>query len=128
MSEGWKDWERRVAQHARDKGLPWDRRLRLGDNHDLLDIDGCLPMGHLVGCKSVRRGSSVGARLFDGMDQAQRAKKNAHTMYGVQADELIGWQILQRTGYPAGRAYAVTEYDDMLALVLELAGIREAAR
>src|SRR5260370_32431931 len=66
-------WERVVADYARDiYALPWDRAPLRG-TRDLLDIQGCLPAGFLVGCKGIRRGSSVGAKIRQAMCQCDRA-------------------------------------------------------
>lgn len=127
MSEAWKDWERRVVAHAQARGLPWERRLRLGDNHDLLDVDGCLPMGWLVGAKSIRRGVTVAQKISEGMDQCDRALINIgrpYDKYGrtghvlVDSGGIIPVQVMQRSGFPPGKAYVVTEYDYFLDLAV----------
>lgn len=127
MSESWKVWERTVVAHAQERGLPWERRLRLGDNHDLLDVDGCLPGGWLVGCKSIRRGVAFGAKISEAMDQADRALVNIgrpHTRDGhgrlrVDAGGIVPVQVMQRAGFPPGKAYVVTEYDYFLDLAVQ---------
>lgn len=126
MSESWKVWERTVAAHAQERGLPWDRRLRLGDNHDLLDLDGCLPMGWLVGAKSIKRGVPFGQKISDAMDQCDRAlinigrpaSRDGQGRVHVEAGGIIPVQVMQRSGYPAGKAYVVLEYDYFLDLAV----------
>lgn len=127
MSEAWKVWERTVVAHAQARGLPWERRLRLGDNHDLLDLDGCLPDGWLIGAKSIRRGVTAAQKISEAMDQADRAlinigrpyEKNGHGYYLVDSGGIIPVQVMQRSGYPPGKAYVVTEYDYFLDLAVE---------
>lgn len=126
MSEAWKVWERSIAQHAQARGLPWERRLRLGDNHDLLDLDGCLPGGWLIGAKSIRRGVAFGQKISEAMDQCDRAlvnigrphQRNGHGYVLVDSGGIIPVQVMQRSGYPVGKAYAVTEYDYFLDLAV----------
>jgi hypothetical protein len=128
VSEAWKVWERRVVAHAQEYAdMPWKRRLRLGDNHDLLDVDGCLPMGWLVGCKAIRRGVTFGAKISEAMDQCDRAllnvgrprRQDGNGRVVVDSGGIIPVQIMQRAGYPVGKAYAVTEYDYLLDLARE---------
>lgn len=119
MSEPWKDFERRTAAHARDAGFTaWERRLRGGSHQDLLDLDGCLPDGWLVGCKSVRRGVTVGTRLSQAMDQCHAAMHNLQH-YRINPEGVIPVQVLQRPGRGIGQAYVVTEYDWFLELALQ---------
>jgi hypothetical protein len=127
MSDSWKDWERKVAAQARRRGLPWERRLRLGDNHDLLDMDGCLPGGWLVGCKGISRGVTFGLKISAAMDQCDRALvnlarpavKDGHGHLVVDSGGIVPVQVMQRSGYPVGKAYVVTEYDYFLDLAVE---------
>lgn len=124
--DGWKVWERTVVAKAQEVGLPWERRLRLGDNHDLLDVDGCLPQGWLIGCKSIRRGVSFGQKISEAMDQCDQALINIghrHIRNGggktiVESAGIIPVQVMQRSGYPPGKAYVVTEYDYFLDLAV----------
>lgn len=126
MSEAWKVWERRIVAHAQERDLPWERRLRLGDNHDLLDVDGCLPMGWLIGAKSISRGVTFGAKISEAMDQCDRALLNIGRPARregrrvlVDSGGIIPVQVMQRAGYPVGKAYAVTEYDYLLDLAVQ---------
>ena len=119
-------WERTVADYARDTfGLPWDRAPLRG-TRDLLDIQGCLIAGFLVGCKAIRRGTSFGQKISEAMDQCDRALINL----GKQADRdgngrvlvdcggIVPVQVMQRSGYPPGKAYVVTELDYFLDLAV----------
>jgi hypothetical protein len=135
MSEAWKAWERTIVSLAQDHGLPWERRLRLGDNHDLLDVDGCLPGGWLVGAKSIRRGVSLsGGKLNDAMHQSDRALlnlarpalKDGKGRLLINCGGIIPVQVIQRSGYPASKAYAVTEYGYFLELAAERQEWRKA--
>lgn len=110
-------WERRCADHAADRGLPWDRAPLRG-NRDLLDLSGTLPAGFLVGCKAITRKGSAnfGAKISEAMQQGERAVANLGGAPGI-----VPVQIMQRSGYPVGKAYVVMEYDHFLALALERA-------
>jgi len=128
VSEAWKAWERAIVCLAQDRGLPWERRLRSGDNHDLLDVDGCLPGGWLIGGKSIRRGVSLsGGKLNDAMLQSDRALinlarpavKDGKGRLLIDCGGIIPVQVVQRSGYPASKAYAVTEYGYLLELAVE---------
>jgi hypothetical protein len=123
----WKVWERRVVARAQERGLPWDRRLRLGDNHDLLDVDGCLPDGWLIGAKSISRTATFGTKISEAMDQCDQALVNIGRPYEtdgkgrrlVDCGGIVPVQVMQRAGYPTGKAYVVTEYDYFLDLAVE---------
>jgi hypothetical protein len=120
-------WERTVADYARDAwGLPWDRAPLRG-SRDLLDIQGCLPAGFLVGCKAIRRGTSFGQKISEAMDQCDRALINLGrpvrplegTAYAaVDCGGVVPVQVMQRSGYPPGKAYVVTELDYFLDLAV----------
>ena len=119
-------WERTVADYARDAwGLPWDRAPLRG-TRDLLDIQGCLPAGFLVGCKAIRRGTSFGQKISEAMDQCDRAlvnlgrvsTKDAHGHLVVASEGVVPVQVMQRSGYPPGKAYVVTELDYFLDLAV----------
>jgi len=156
-------WERTVADYARDAwGLPWDRAPLRG-SRDLLDIQGCLPAGFLVGCKAIRRKKSAadwlaeqeeaqpryraalidvyedltaaynagrqatfGAKISEAMDQCDRAlvnlgrvsTKDAHGHLVVRSEGVVPVQVMQRSGYPPGKAYVVTELDYFLDLAV----------
>lgn len=103
-------WERRVADYAAAKGLPWDRAPLRG-TADLLDIQGSLVMGWLVGCKAKRKGS--GDRLSEAMTEARKAWVRAGSEPWV-----IPVQIIQRPGYPVGKSFTVMETDDFLQIVM----------
>jgi hypothetical protein len=118
-------WERTVADYARDAyGLPWDRAPLRGAR-DLLDIQGCLPAGFLVGCKAIRRGTSFGLKISEAMDQCDRALVNLGKEYTkvngrlhVTSAGIVPVQVMQRSGYPPGKAYVVTELDYFLDLAV----------
>ncbi len=119
-------WERVVADYARDVyALPWDRAPLRG-TRDLLDIQGCLPAGFLVGCKGIRRGSSFGAKISEAMDQCDRAllnlgrpsAANGNGRLHVDCGGIVPVQVMQRAGYPPGKAYVVTELDYFLDLAV----------
>lgn len=118
-------WERTVADYARDTwGLPWDRAPLRG-SRDLLDIQGCLPAGFLVGCKAIRRGTAFGAKISEAMDQCDRALVNLGrpvTVTGrgrvIDCGGIVPVQVMQRSGYPPGKAYVVTELDYFLDLAV----------
>ena len=114
-------YERKVADHAKARGLPWDRAPLRGPR-DQLDIQGSAPAGFLVGCKGIKRGVSMNDRLAEAMAQVHRAKDNYladGNAPGWRAG-IVGVQILQKSGAPIGQHYAVMEYDDLLALVARL--------
>ena len=119
-------WERTVADYAAQTyGLPWDRAPLRGAR-DLLDLQGTLPAGFLVGCKAIRRGSTFGAKISEAMDQCDRALVNIgrpHSRDGngrllVDCGGIVPVQVMQRSGYPAGKAYVVTELDYFLDLAV----------
>jgi hypothetical protein len=113
-------YERKVADHAQAKGLPWERAPLRG-SRDQLDIQGSAPAGFLVGCKGITRGVDMRSRLAAAMDQARAAKANYWKARppGFRPD-VVAVQVLQRSGAAIGQHYAVMEYDDLLALVLRL--------
>jgi hypothetical protein len=111
-------YERKVADHAQARGLPWERAPLRG-SRDQLDIQGSAPAGFLVGCKGITRGVDMRSRLAAAMDQARAAVANYlrnDNAPGWRAD-VVGVQILQRSGAPVGQHYAVMTYDDLLSLV-----------
>jgi hypothetical protein len=120
------NWERLVADYAHDVyGLPWDRAPLRG-TRDLLDLQGCLPAGFLVGCKAIRRGSTFGTKISEAMDQCDRALINLGRPAGkdgngrlhVDSGGIIPVQVMQRSGYPTGKAYVVTELDYFMDLAV----------
>jgi hypothetical protein len=119
-------WERLVADYANETwGLPWDRQAPKG-NRDLLDITGCLPAGFLVGCKGIRRGTAFGQKISEAMDQCDRAllnlghpsEKNGSGLIRVASQGIIPVQVMQRSGYPVGKSYVVTQLDHFLDLAV----------
>jgi len=126
-SDAWKDWERKIVAHAQERNLPWERRLRLGDNHDLLDVDGCLPGGWLIGAKSISRGTTFGKKISGAMDQcdqallnlARPAVRDGNGRLIIDSGGIIPVQVMQRSGFPVGKAYAVLQYDYLLDLAVE---------
>lgn len=115
-------WERRVVDHAREYGLDWERAPLRGWS-DLLDVEGCIKDGWLVGCKAISRSSNgnVTDKLGPAMVQGQRAIDNLTRMSGSEkwTQGIVPVQVIQRAGYETGRAYAVMEYDDFLRLAVE---------
>ena len=108
-------WERRVADYAHARGFPWDRAPLRG-SRDLLDIQGCLPDGWLIGTKNLSP-ETLQARLSSAMDQCRRAKGNLGDMLAVPGyKDVIAVQVVQRRNHRTGRAYVVLEFDDFLRL------------
>ena len=119
-------WERTVADYAVGRyGLPWDRAPLRG-TRDLLDLQGCLPAGFLVGCKAIRRGVQFGAKISEAMDQCDRAlvnigrpsSRDGNGRLLVDCGGIVPVQVMQRSGYPPGKAYVVTELDYFLDLAV----------
>jgi len=106
-------WERRVADYAHARGFPWDRAPLRG-SRDLLDIQGCLPDGWLIGTKNLSP-ETLQARLSSAMDQCARARANLNGIYPGRHD-VIPVQVVQRRNHRTGRAYVVLEFDDFLRL------------
>ena len=135
-------WERKIADYAHDRHkLPWDKGSTRG-RKDLLDITGCLDMGWLIGGKAIHQGVSFGTRVSEAMAQCDRALVNAgrpatehraargggHYLV-VDNGRIVPVQVMQRSGFPVGKAYVVTQYDYFLSLVVERAnGWQAAAR
>ena len=118
MSEAWKEWERDIAREARKYGLPWERRLRGGDPDDMLDIDGPLPDGWLIGGKHLTRTGNLSDRMSAAMLQCDRAMVNLAKRYPGHHSGVVPVQIIKRQGYTVDKAYAVMQYDRFLGLVL----------
>jgi hypothetical protein len=106
-------WERRVVDFAAGMGLPWDRAPLRG-TADLLDVQGCVPMGWLVGAKAKRMGSDPGDRLSEAMNEARTAWERLG-----RPSEVVPVQVVQRPRYGVSRAFTVMEYADFLWLVLQ---------
>lgn len=111
-------WERRVVDHAQQRGLPWERAPLRG-TADLLDVQGCLPDGWLIGCKAISRLGNLQDRMSSAMNEARAARERLPRISPGLEDGVIPVQVIQRQGYPVGRAYVVLEYDEFLALALE---------
>jgi len=108
-------WERRVADYAHARGFPWDRAPLRG-SRDLLDIQGCLPDGWLIGTKNLSP-ETLQARLSDAMNQCRRAVDNLLVLYPPpMQQDVIPVQVVQRRNHRTGRAYVVLEFDDFLRL------------
>lgn len=150
-------WERTVADYAASPqfGLPWDRAPLRG-TRDLLDLQGCLPAGFLVGCKAIRRfksfeqfaeefaekhlaypsqqesyaagqkSATFGAKISEAMDQCDRAlvnigrpsSRDGNGRLLVDCGGIVPVQVMQRSGFPVGKAYVVTELDYFLDLAV----------
>lgn len=118
-------WERKVADYSHDEyGLPWDRAPLRGAR-DRLDISGCLDDGWLVGCKAIRRGTDFGKRISEAMTQCDNALVNigkpSVTRQGivyVDSGRVVPVQVMQRSGFPVGKAYVVTQLDYFLRLAV----------
>ena len=108
-----REWENKVTDYAAGHGYDWQRPRRRG-RRDLLDIQGCLEDGWLIGCKSVQRGVTMNRKLWASMDQAHRAM--GYLPRNVDAEQVIPLQVIQRPGASVGAAYVVTEYDWFLRL------------
>jgi len=109
-------WERRVADYAHARGFPWDRAPLRG-SRDLLDIQGCLPDGWLIGTKNLSP-ETLQARLSSAMDQCRKAMANLDAItppHWLEVD-VIPVQVVQRRNHRTGRAYVVLEFDDFLRL------------
>lgn len=120
-------WERTVADYAHERyGFPWDKGPSRG-RRDRLDITGCLPFGWLIGCKAIHRGVTFGARISEAMDQCDQALINLGRPHRrgpggfviVDNGRIVPVQVMQRSGFPTGKAYVVTEYDYFLRLAVE---------
>lgn len=108
-------WEKTIVTMGQEAGFDgWDLAPLRG-SRDLLDVNGCVPDGWLIGGKAVARGVSAAEKLSAAMDQAERALHNLQRRSGV-SDDVIPFQILQRPGATPQRAYAVTEYQWFLKL------------
>lgn len=119
-------WERRVVDYAHDTyALPWDRAPLRG-RRDRLDVTGCLDDGWLIGCKAIHRGVTFGQRVSEAMDQCDRALMNIgrpatedpRGFSVVDPGRVVPFQVMQRSGYPVGKAYVVTQLDYILNLAV----------
>jgi hypothetical protein len=130
-------YERAVADYCHDEyGFPWDKAPLRG-RRDRLDITGCLDYGWLIGCKAIHRGVNFGTRVSEAMTQCDAALVNVgrpaeHGRGGflvVDSGRIVPVQVMQRSGYPIGKHYVVTQLDYLLRLATERAETdREAGR
>lgn len=119
-------WERTVVDYAHETySLPWDRAPLRG-RRDRLDVTGSLDDGWLVGCKAIHRGVQFGQRVSEAMDQCDRALVNVgrpatedrRGFLVVDPGRVVPFQVMQRSGYPVGKAYVVTQLDYILNLAV----------
>ena len=133
-------YERAVADYCHDAyGFPWDKAPLRG-TRDRLDITGCLDYGWLIGCKAIHRGVTFGARVSEAMTQCDTALVNVgrpaepgragpHQFLVVDSGRIVPVQVMQRSGFPIGKHYVVTQLDYLLRLATERADAdREAGR
>jgi len=129
------NYERRVADYCHDVyGFPWDKAPPRGPK-DRLDLTGTLDYGWLIGCKAIHKGVPFGTRISEAMTQCDVALVNvgrpAETdrrgFLIVDAGRVVPVQIMQRSGYPIGKHYAVTQLDYLLNLATERAEADHAA-
>jgi hypothetical protein len=122
-------WERTVVDHmAEAYGFPWDRAPLRG-RRDRLDVTGCLDFGWLIGCKAIHRGVSFGQRVSEAMTQCDAALVNVgrpaeqdrRGFLVVDSGRIVPVQVMQRSGYPVGKAYVVTQLDYLMRLARERA-------
>jgi hypothetical protein len=120
-------WERKVVDYAHERyGLPYERAPLRG-NRDRLDVSGCLDDGWLIGCKAIHRGVTFGQRVSEAMTQCDRALENIgrpvevdrRGFLVVDNGRIVPYQVMQRSGYPVGKAYAVTQLDYLLGLAVD---------
>lgn len=129
-------WERTVVDYMHDHyEFPWDRAPLRG-RRDRLDVTGCLDYGFLIGCKAIHRGVNFGQRVSEAMTQCDAALVNvgrpAETdrrgFLVVDAGRIVPFQVMQRSGYPPGKAYVVTQLDYMMRLARDRADADTDAR
>jgi hypothetical protein len=121
-------YERQVADYCAGApwAFPWDRAPLRG-SRDLLDLQGPQHAGFLIGCKAITRGTPFGQRISEAMDQCDQALVNfgrpsvvdGHGRRVVDPGGIVPVQVMQRSGYPLGKHYTVTELDYFLGLVQE---------
>jgi hypothetical protein len=127
-------WERRVVDYLVEAyGRNWDRAPLRG-RRDRLDVTGCLDDGYLIGCKAITRGVAFGQRVSEAMAQCDQALINVGRPV-VDADRrgflvvdsglIMPLQVMQRSGYPTGKAYVVTELDYWARTAVERAELRK---
>ena len=128
-------FERAVVDYAHEEyGFPWDRAPLRG-RRDRLDVTGCLDYGWLIGCKAIHRGVTFGQRVSEAMTQCDVALVNVgrpaepdrRGFLVVDSGRIVPFQVMQRSGYPIGKAYVVTQLDYMLRLATERAEADHAA-
>lgn len=123
-------YERAVADYCAEyTGFPWDKAPPRG-RKDRLDLTGTLDYGWLVGCKAIHRGVTFGQRISEAMTQCDMALINVgrpavpdrRGFVVVDAGRIVPFQVMQRSDYPLGKHYAVTQLDYLLNLAIERAG------
>lgn len=128
-------YERAVADYCHEVyGFPWDKAPLRG-RRDRLDITGCLDYGWLIGCKAIHRGVSFGTRISEAMSQCDTALVNVgrpaepdrRGFLVVDSGRIVPVQVMQRSGYPTGKHYVVTQLDYFLRLARERADADQAA-
>lgn len=118
-------YERAVADYLHDTGgFPFDKAPPRG-RRDRLDITGCLDYGWLIGCKAIHRGVTFGARISEAMTQCDKALANVGQ---GGPGRVVPVQFMQRSGFPIGEHYVVTEARYFLALAQERAGADQLRR
>lgn len=125
-------YERAVADYCHEVyGFPWDKAPLRG-RRDRLDLTGCLDYGWLIGCKAIHRGVNFGQRISEAMTQAdaalvnvgrpaEEARSGPHKYLVVDSGRIVPVQVMQRSGYPTGKSYVVTQLDYFLRLAQERA-------
>ena len=130
-------YERAVADYCHDDyGFPWDKAPLRG-RRDRLDITGCLDYGWLIGCKAIHKGVPFGTRISEAMTQCDSALVNVgrhaepdrqgRGYLVVDSGRIVPVQVMQRSGYPIGKHYVVTQLDYFLRLATERADADRAA-
>jgi hypothetical protein len=130
--------ERKVVEAATADGLDWDRGALRG-TADLLDIQGGLRDGWLIGVKALTRKSkaddekrtaNLANRMSEGAAQCKRAMVNLRKLRADFADGVYPLQIVQKQGRPVLDWYAVFDvraYFDLVHELRELRALRDHA-
>lgn len=129
-------YERALADYCHDVyGFPWDKAPLRG-RRDRLDITGCLDDGWLIGAKAIHRGVAFGQRVSEAMAQCDAALVNVgrpaeqdrRNFLVVDSGRIVPVQVMQRSGYPIGKHYVVTQLDYFLRLARIRATLEAGAR
>jgi hypothetical protein len=129
-------YERALADYCHDiYGFPWDKAPLRG-RRDRLDITGCLDEGWLIGAKAIHRGVAFGQRVSEAMAQCDAALVNVgrpaeqdrRNFLVVDSGRIVPVQVMQRSGYPIGKHYVVTQLDYFLRLARIRATLEAGAR